>query len=94
MTRLDPIAGPTAGPIPQVCGSCKWWDVEVERHLHGSPSSGACHRFPPTMLIYETSVGSESPHTSDDDWCGEWSQARAKVGGNIYAIDERGEAVT
>jgi hypothetical protein len=60
----------------QDCRSCRFWrrDPASDR----GPDWGECRRMPPTLPPIEQEkllhVGIW-PHTSGDDWCGEWQPA-------------------
>jgi len=40
------------------------------------PADHECRRFPPTQVPIGDYSGPEFPKVNEDDWCGEWKQAK------------------
>lgn len=64
------------GKRPERCELCRFWQKD-----DGGSVCGDCHRFPPTVLVADTSgTGVDTfPTTRDTDWCGEFRPAESVI---------------
>lgn len=57
------------------CQTCLFW-----KRLSTQGIYGHCHRYPPSMLALELQPEREDipafPIVHEDEWCGEWKEAR------------------
>ena len=66
---------------PERCGTCRFWKpISGGMAMVAFADTGACRRFPPTLLHSETadhlSEVTVFPCPSETDWCGEWQAER------------------
>lgn len=70
---------PNKTPKGESCGTCRFAATHTCAEGRQDQVVVACRRFPPTLMerrrgwsLRDKPPASEFPHTTWDDWCGEW----------------------
>lgn len=72
--------------MEQNCINCKFYEK------HGKLNTGYCQRYPPTVVEAINDPGDRSttysmfPTVQEDDWCGEYKEAKINL--RVYTEDD------